>query len=385
MFDGIGAELVWDGSEYVRVPARLGTPRPDQMIGTTAEKLTELGGRVCYDSLNAEKSRNSDEYLRHILQVGHFSVAEHFNATVVVQSHRDTLIDTLSFVMLNRPGIWVTPVSPTCVRITANCRAVMEFNERTRLLLGLIDSYPVHSAMHIGTMLMDCFHPLAPRIVKQPHPAGVQIAAESLGISLTDVVEPESDAEKWISLLVYGSRGMSHELVRHGDYTGISQRSSRFCDESDSPWSIHPLIQAFIRDSDKDQASALGIELAAFSERAKDLYRSWVTRLTPFVKNTIPDSDPHRATTARKQARGAARGLLGNALETELIFSASVLEWRHIFKMRAAQAADGEIRFAMSKALGACKASRYGDRFSDLTLVPAIDGIGEMLDGGGAA
>jgi thymidylate synthase ThyX len=51
-----------------------------------------------------------------------------------------------------------------------------------------------------------------------------------------------------------------------------------------------------------------------------------------------------------KQARGAARGLLPNALSTQLIFSASLSQWNHIFSMRCSPHADAEIRNIMIKA-----------------------------------
>jgi thymidylate synthase ThyX len=63
---------------------------------------------------------------------------------------------------------------------------------------------------------------------------------------------------------------------------------------------------------------------------ARGTYEDIVDELTPVV--------------GRKQARGAARGFLGNALSTELIFSASVAQWRRMIAQRDNEAADAEIR-----------------------------------------
>jgi hypothetical protein len=53
-FDGvIKAALVWDGGSNVVIPQEMGVPRADQMQGTTMERLAELAGRVCYDSLGS--------------------------------------------------------------------------------------------------------------------------------------------------------------------------------------------------------------------------------------------------------------------------------------------------------------------------------------------
>jgi len=384
MFDGIGAELIWDGTHEIYIPERMGSPLEGQMEGTPAERLTELSGRVCYDSLGSKRSRPSDDYIKHILEVGHLSIAEHYNATILLQANEPSFIDMISFVMLNRPWVWTTPVSPTEVRLTMNLRVVREFDRWTRVLADMIPDYPLHQASHLSVVIKNCFHDLAPRLITEPHPAGVGIAAEQLGISSAEIVEPENDAERWITLYTYGSRGFSHELVRHGDFTAMSQRSTRYCDESKSSWSLHPLMQMFVREAPEVESLVAYEETKSFIGQAQELYKAWVKRLMPFIEAKIDPDDPYAKTTARKQARGAARGLLGNALETELVFSASIMQWKHIFRMRAAAAADGEIRYAACKALEACKTTRYGDRFEDLSVTKASDGTGFMLVDGGA-
>ena len=76
---------------------------------------------------------------------------------------------------------------------------------------------------------------------------------------------------------------------------------------------------------------------------------------------------------------------MGMALETGVIYSACVASWKHILTMRAADAADAEIRLGFAEAVLPClKASRYGDRFQDFELAAAKDGIGRSLSGGGA-
>jgi len=757
MFEGIGAELIWDGTHEIRIPERMGAPREGQMDGTPAEQLTELSGRACYNSLGSKRSRPSDEYIKHILEVGHNSIAEHYNATLQLESSEPSFIDMISFVMLNRPWVWVTPVSPTSVRLTMNIRVVMEFDKWTRILADMISEYPVHDATHLSSIIKNCWHDLAPRLITMPHPAGVGIAAEQLGISSAEIVEPENDAEKWITIYTYGSRGFcydsetevltedgwvpwpkvngterfatlnmatealeyqaatavvhepyhgemvhvksqcvdlmvtpnhrlvirkhdtqaakrheeplgimradtlqgrrvkfkrtakwtgvmpevytipdvvtkapvsnqtgtcgtrtvvcagrvvkalpfarmigwwlaeghldhtpgsgymtvitqsdgsphwpdiiscvegagftysinksatcpqlrvnggralfdylkpfrgvankaippdlkqwgpryqaellhgylngdgsrsspghagegctvskqladdlqvaalkagwsasirvsdrtgqcggivngrpiihrkpvyvvgfgrkrgleplinhggkrhesrapysgmvhcvtvpngtlyvrrngkpcwsgnSHEAVRHGDFTAFSQRSTRYCNEGKSPWTLHPLMQRYMREADDVDGMIAREETHHFIGLAKDLYKTWVKRRIPFVQARINPDDPYAKTTARKQSRGAARGLLGNALETELVFSASIMQWKHMVKMRAANAADGEIRYCFQKIVEALKSSRYADSFVDIRLTPASDGIGSSLDDGGAA
>lgn len=194
-----------------------------------------------------------------------------------------------------------------------------------------------------------------------------------------DEGEPETDEEKWITLYLVGSRGWSHELVRHGDWTAISQRSTRYCDESESEWVLHPLMSKWLDENDSPVWEQTKERMQELLDTSKNAYRETVSGLEKWLISRGVDK-----VSARKQARGAARGMLGNALETEVIFSASVAQWRHMLTMRAADAADAEIRLGFAEAVLPClRQSRYADRFADFELVSASDGIGRSLKGGG--
>jgi thymidylate synthase ThyX len=79
--------------------------------------------------------------------------------------------------------------------------------------------------------------------------------------------------------------------------------------------------------------------------------------------------------TARKQARGAARGILGNALSTELIWTASVAEIREVIRQRATAAADAEIRL-LANSLFETVTNRFPSWFKGSTTKSCPDGIG---------
>ena len=194
----------------------------------------------------------------------------------------------------------------------------------------------------------------------------------------------------------------------------MSQRSTRFVDETDSPWVEHPLLSAFMQDDDpeykrsrdtirgwrdgflfdEDSASVIGyvkpMDLADLDrnekwvpgviDHARQLYDGIVKALQEWVIKKGITSDK---TGARKQARGAARGYLGNALTTEMIFTASVAQWRWMISQRGVVFADAEIRWLYSamenSVLSALKQCRYAKYFEDLEIVPAPDGIGTVV------
>jgi thymidylate synthase (FAD) len=192
-----------------------------QDCGTTGERLIECAGRTCYDSYG--RGRTSQDYHKHIMEVGHGSVTEH---------------------------AWIT------------------------FFLGNI------------------------------------------------------------------SRGLTHELVRHRVGVAISQRSTRYVDESDGDWVRHPLIDDYIERCEDDSAAELEDVMNDVESEAKFCYDQIVAKLEPFLIKRGVDKF-----TARKQARGAARGYLGNALATEMVWSCNVRTLREtVLKQRANGGADAEIR-----------------------------------------
>lgn len=161
------------------------------------------------------------------------------------------------------------------------------------------------------------------------------------------------------------SRGCSHELVRHRAGIAISQRSTRYVDESETEWAWHPLLEAMGCGNDEASVGVMA--------QAKTAYGFFVRKITERLIGQGVDP-----TTARKQARGAARGVLGNSLSTELVWTANIRALRNVIEQRATAAADAEIRLLANrlyeKALIYCP--QY---FSDYVKSECPDGIGYSL------
>lgn len=178
------------------------------------------------------------------------------------------------------------------------------------------------------------------------------------------------------------SRGLTHELVRHRVGVAISQRSTRYCDESNSPWIMHPLLAAYIDEIERwpEGADRPRVDV----NEAMTVKRLWNNSMTS-CQNTydliVEKLEAYCVSkgldklTARKQARGAARGVLGNALETELVWSANVRALRHVINMRASDAADAEIR-QLGCILLAIMLEELPVYFSDFKVGKSSDGLG---------
>lgn len=166
------------------------------------------------------------------------------------------------------------------------------------------------------------------------------------------------------------SRPLTMETNRHHVGTAISQRSTRYCDESESDVIEHPALIGYgaSDDAQKAIAEALAAAQKAYVVVAED------------VEGRMIASGVDKA-TARKQARAAARMYLPTGLETSLIWSANVRALRNIIagcsNSRATSAADAETR-AWAIAVWRCVQAECPAYFA-ATLAPAADGLGEVL------
>lgn len=358
---GLVAKLVWDGTSEIRLPEEMGVPRADQLQGTAGERLSEVAGRICYDSCGT--GRSSKGFHQHILEVGHHSVYEHHALTIRWDMNSEQLSEQdFLWAFVNRPGVWIEPEGYR-LRVTFNPRVVLDWDKWN---VGWIGE---EKTAFVGKLLRYHAEQQWPQITPCPAYWDDTLLARVTG--QTELVEPYHDEEKWISMYLSGSRGFSHEQVRHGDRSAISQRSTRFVDESESPWIEHPLEQEFAKTCSTGEG--LRIMGNKVKSEAQNYYRSAVELLQGWLLSRGVDK-----LTARKQARGAARGKLGNALETQMIFSASVGQWKRMLRQRCNPFADAEIRAVYVQLLeDILKKSRYSEDFKSFKLVPCADGIGD--------
>lgn len=166
------------------------------------------------------------------------------------------------------------------------------------------------------------------------------------------------------------SRGCTHELVRHRAGCAISQRSTRYVDEEDSPWALHPLITKYISETgDKHTSDWVDLHI----DRASKGYASIVRNIEQWLTDKGIDK-----LTARKQARGAARGMLGNALCTSMVWTANIRALRNAIEQRASPHADAEIRVLFNAIYEECM--KYcPEYFDDYEKTECPDGIGYGL------
>lgn len=117
-------------------------------------------------------------------------------------------------------------------------------------------------------------------------------------------------------------RGVSHELVRHR-VASFSQESTRYCNYSKDKFGNElTFIEPCFWDSD-------GMMLNEWHRACLNAEETYLWML---------------ANGAKAQE---ARSILPNSLKTEVVMTANPREWRHVFKLRCAEAAHPQMREVM--------------------------------------
>jgi thymidylate synthase (FAD) len=130
----------------------------------------------------------------------------------------------------------------------------------------------------------------------------------------------ESTIEHYsISVRVICDRGVSHEIVRHR-LASYSQESTRYCNYSKDKFGNE---LTFIR--------------PCFWKNNREKYKTWLA-----LMQSLEDAYIGFINTGATPEE--ARSILPNSLKTELIITANLREWRHIFRLRTSPQAHPQAR-----------------------------------------
>lgn len=323
-------------------PHTFKAPNENQLKGTELEQLLEVACRICYDSMGASKSRDSKSLHYHLQDAPNLSVYAHAHITLIFETRKP---EDYAVALMNRKGVYCQP-EDNGIAITANLRAILEWDKWT-------DQLPFWSNLVLGRgeIIKNAFLD----IFKERMPTALDRVEALKGYIYETVREQDlNDFQRHISVYLYGSRGFTHEQVRH--FGDISQRSTRFVDElppmpskmefmeparCEGEYVWHPLILEYLADESvgEFQKETVRSQLIRSRETDRLTYKLVVNMLQDYTKTKgMSELD------ARKQGRGAARGSLGNALASEMIYTTSVHHWKWIFSQRGGSLADAEIR-----------------------------------------
>ena len=134
------------------------------------------------------------------------------------------------------------------------------------------------------------------------------------------VIEHASATVKFIC-----DRGVSHEIVRHR-LASYSQESTRYCDYNGNITFIIPTWCS-------DILEGFYVGLEQYSKQSE----IWISAMY----NSEQRYNQLRETGWRPEQ---ARSVLPNSLKTEIVMTANLREWRHLFKLRTSTAAHPQMK-----------------------------------------
>ena len=129
-------------------------------------------------------------------------------------------------------------------------------------------------------------------------------------------------------------RGVSHELVRHR-LASFAQESTRYCNYGKDEH-ISFIIPSWMNWNEGECTKAT----YSYINVGHDGHNTWL--------NAMLDAEDRYNTLIKKgQSPQQARSVLPNSLKTEINVSANIREWRHILKLRIANAAHPDMQYLM--------------------------------------
>jgi len=274
----------------------------------------EACGRICYNSESKMEEGTAIPYIEKLLKAGHESVIEHDGMVFyVADQYRDSIVDLITSVsgsthLKISEHKW--KMSKSYI-ISGNFRAWRD-HYRASFKNPIAATSKAFMSTHLLALAIKDF--------------GISKAAQGISyMGLTSQFRPNSNIDLEMKHLTATfridnvSRVMTHQLVRHRP-CAFSQRSQRWCNESDLKYVMPPTISEHEIDVPHNTFNSAIIEA---KNRLNQLYEM------PGVR------------------KDDARFVLPNATATNIVMTATLNQWRHIITLRTSDKASWEIRDAM--------------------------------------
>lgn len=133
-----------------------------------------------------------------------------------------------------------------------------------------------------------------------------------------------------LSVRFITNRGVTHELVRHR-VASFAQESTRYVKYSED---MEFIVPVWVPERDREILIEGGDSLLSYPTSA-------------FVRATYNSNLSYVELINAGWKAQEAREVLPNALKTEIVVTANLREWKHIFELRCAEAAHPQIRDLM--------------------------------------
>lgn len=260
---------------------------PQAVLISNADPLKkiELAGRTCYKSEDKITDTSAKKFVRRLMDSHHTAMVEHavvvFDVTGYVEKYH------LPFTAQN-PYLRTTS-RPGRKLVSGNVRAINEFEDFATKLLQqeLFNEFP--DLVYDEELMYNKI-------------SGIQLVDLD---SLPGLTLEEIEAHKALTLRLTTDRGVTHELVRHRPCS-FAQESTRYVNYKEGISVALP---------------------AGFYERPVEVQEEY--------QKAFEDANRHYARLIELgQKPQEARAVLPTATKTEIVVTANVAEWNHIFNLR---------------------------------------------------
>lgn len=143
-----------------------------------------------------------------------------------------------------------------------------------------------------------------------------------------------------ISVRFICDRGVSHELVRHR-IASFSQESTRYCNYGSDKKGITFIIPPWTEIEPSE------ITENNITEFLTNAHENLNINDIQWVRNMLHCENEYNTHLDNGWKPEQARCVLTNSLKTEIVVTANLREWKHIFKLRTASAAHPQMRELM--------------------------------------
>ncbi len=270
----------------------------------------EYCGRICYKSEDRITQESALPFVAKMAEHGHNSVLEMGVVTLVVSAEEREINE----LFLCQPKYLHISREESRLLLTGSIRAFRE------LLLFYPSCAVVRSACA-------CLNERHPYFFSTILPAGGLAAVPSITVrkvALEEVEQMPADLlakHRHLAVKFIVNRAVTHEIVRHRPCQYL-QESQRYC-----------------RYSEDKFGSEVTFIKPMFWEEGSEEYTIW--------QQAMQDTERHYLRLLETSTAQAARTVLPNSCKTEIIVYANLEQWRHIFKLRCAKAAEPSMREVM--------------------------------------
>jgi thymidylate synthase ThyX len=255
---------------------------------SNSDKLIEIAGRTCYKSEDKITEESSEKFIQMLTEKEHFAILEHSWELRYYPTITLPIYMFLNYLQVAFVGTLVA----------GNRRAFDEWDYNKKLKF----MQPTETDI---------------RLIYKEH------RWDMLSATVRFVCD----------------RGISHEVVRHRP-PSYAQESTRWCNYSQKRFGQHIsfIIPIWLSDQLKEGTYELyTIHQEDFSEEAYE----WLTSIC------YAESKYFKLVNEYHWIPGRARSVLPNALKTEIVVTADLAEWLHIFKLRRSETAHEQMRELM--------------------------------------